>query len=120
MQNEADALAQRLLNYAAKIIKVITKARKVIVAGYVSNQLIRAATSAGANYEEACGAESRADFIHKMQLVLKELKESSYWLKLIIQAELMPGSDIEKLLEEAKELSRIFAKAVLTAKSNIK
>jgi len=77
---------------------------------------MRAATSSGANYEEACGAESRADFIHKMQLVLKELRESLYWLKLVERTDLISGKDLQALVDEANELTKIVAKSVITAK----
>ena len=81
---------------------------------------MRAAASAGANYEEACGAESKADFIHKMQLVLKESRESLYWLKLAERSELIPGKDLQPLWNEANELIKIVAKSVVTAKSKVK
>ena len=79
---------------------------------------MRAGTSAGANYEEACGAESRADFVHKLQIVLKELRESFYWLRLIKKTALILTTDPELLflLQEAKELTNIIAKSVVTAK----
>jgi four helix bundle protein len=56
---------------------------KTAVERHIALQFLRAATSAGANYEEACAGESRADFIHKLQIVLKELRESLYWLRLV-------------------------------------
>ncbi len=79
---------------------------------------MRAATSAGANYEEACGAESRADFIHKIQIVFKELKESRYWLRLAKKSALVSGTQLEVLLKEVEELTSIIAKSVITAKKN--
>jgi len=77
---------------------------------------MRAAASSGANYEEACGAESKADFIHKMQLVLKELRESLYWLKLVEKTNLISGKELRALADEANELIKIVAKSVITAK----
>lgn len=75
----------------------------------------------GANYEEACNAESRNDFVHKMQIVLKESQETLYWLKLINKAELLQNSsqDLYKLLDESKQINRIIAKSVLTAKQSL-
>jgi len=70
------------------------------------------------NYEEACGAQSRADFIHKMQIVLKEIRESIYWLKLIKRSELLSVEDIELILEESKQISNIIAKSIITARKN--
>ena len=76
MKNErrGNDISERLLNFAADILKLVTRLNKTAVGRHIGGQLTRSGTSAGANYEEACGAESRADFIHKMQLVLKELK----------------------------------------------
>ena len=82
-QNQAGNLSDRLLNFGAEIIVLTVKLNKTSIGRHFGNQLMRAATSCGANYEEARAAESRADFVHKMQVVLKELRESIYWLKLI-------------------------------------
>jgi four helix bundle protein len=120
MQNESKNLSQRLLDFAANVIKFSVKYNKTSVGRYLINQLIRSAASAGANYEEACGAESRSDFIHKMQIVLKELRESLYWLKLIKQTELSSDGKIQELINETDELIKIIAKSVITAKRNIR
>ncbi len=89
MKEKADVISERLLDYGAEIIKLCGKLKKDTVGYHIKVQLLRSGTSAGANYEEACGAQSRADFIHKMQIVLKEIKESMYWLKLIERTQLM-------------------------------
>ncbi|MCK4475108.1 MAG: four helix bundle protein [Methanophagales archaeon] len=83
MQNERKDLSERLLDFAAGILRLVVGLNKTAVGRHIGNQLMRSATSSGADYEEACGAESKADFIHKMQLILKELRESLYWLKLV-------------------------------------
>ena len=110
-------LSERLLNFAANVMKLISLLSKTYAGRHVGGQLFRSATSAGANYEEACGAESRADFVHKMQIVLKELKEARYWLLLIKKSELTKTPNIDQLIQEAGELSRIIAKSVVTAKN---
>ena len=115
MQNRRD-LSERLLNFAASSINLTVKLKRTAVGRHVANQLMRSASSSGANYEEACGAESKADFIHKMQLVLKELRESAYWLKLAGKSGLLPGEILQPLLGEANELIKIVAKSVITAK----
>jgi len=115
MQNKRD-LSERLLDFAASSIKLTVKLKRTAVGRHLANQLMRAATSSGANYEEACGAESRADFIHKMQLVLKELRESLYWLKLVERTDLISGKELQPLLDEADELIKIVARSVITAK----
>ena len=120
MQNDKRNLSERLLNLGAGIIKLSVKLSKTAVGRHIGFQIMRSATSSGANYEEACGAESRADFIHKMQLVLKELRESFFWLKLIIKADLIPLDDVQPSLNEAEELVKIFSKSVVTAKEKKK
>jgi four helix bundle protein len=84
---------------------------------HIAFQLLKAGTSAGANYEEARGAESRADFVHKLGIVLKELKESRYWLRLISLAGLMKPARVATLLSESEELCAIVGQSVLTAKT---
>jgi four helix bundle protein len=118
MQSEklTNSLSDRLLDFAANIMKLVSKLSKTYSGRHVSGQLFRSSTSAGANYEEACGAESRADFVHKLQVVLKELKESRYWLLLARKSELLKSSDLDPLIQEVGELSRVIAKSVVTAK----
>ena len=117
MQNRSSELSERLLNFASNVIKLVIALDNTATGRHVGGQLARSATSAGANYEEACGAESRADFVHKMQLVLKELRESLYWLRLIEKLGLKTTSNSKALVQEANELANIVAKSILTAKS---
>lgn len=120
MATGKNEISERLLNFAASIIKLMEPLAKTVAGLHISKQLMRSATSAGANYEECCGAESKNDFIHKMQIVLKELKESLYWLRLIHKAQLLPDTKTDVLLNEASELIRIIAKSVITAKGGKK
>ena len=122
MRNQDVDLGKRLLRFGAEIIKITTALEKTYTSRHIAGQLVRSATSAGANWEETCGAESRADFIHKMQIVLKELRESLYWLRLIRESKLLasPEHDIETALHEAKELTNIIGKSIVTAKSRAK
>ncbi|MBI5207632.1 MAG: four helix bundle protein, partial [Candidatus Firestonebacteria bacterium] len=69
------------------------------------------------NYEEARGAESKADFIHKMGIVLKELLESRYWLLMVARAQLLPRTRLQNVLDEAEELCKMIGKSVFTAKA---
>lgn len=116
MQNEREKLSERLLDFSASVIRLTLKLNKSTVGRHIGNQLTRSATSCGANYEEACAAESKADFVHKMQVVLKELRESLYWLRLVKKTESVSDERVESLLAEAQELVKIFAKSVITAK----
>ncbi|MFQ5615825.1 MAG: four helix bundle protein, partial [Anaerolineales bacterium] len=76
--------------------------------------------SAGTNYEEARTAESRSDFVHKLKIALKELRESSYWLKVVRDAGLLAVDRLDGIIQEATELSNILATSIITAKQNAK
>jgi len=112
-------LSERFLEFAASIIKLGKKLNKTYEGRHVYGQLFRAGTSSGANYEESQSAESKKDFQHKLQVVLKELKESLYWLRLIEIAQLINKSDalLVFLLKENRELIKIIAKSIVTSKS---
>ena len=84
----------------------------------MADQLIRSGTSAGPNYEEACATESRKDFIHKMSICVKELRESRFWLNLINAAELVPEAKVSRLQDECSQLCKIFGKSIVTARKN--
>jgi len=111
---------ERLLLFATGCIRLADRMPKTQSARLVTGQFIRSSTSAGANYQEARGAESRADFVHKLQVVLKELRETQYWLMLVDCAGLSSSPALEPLLTEVDELIRMIVKSILTAKSNAK
>src|SRR5438067_8309079 len=85
----SDELVERLLNFAARIGKVIDALPDTRMGRHIAGQLVRSGTSAAPNYEEACAAESRADFVHKLSICLKELRESRSWIRLIIKTEML-------------------------------
>jgi four helix bundle protein len=116
MEEKANKLAERLLDYGVGIFKLTMKLDASLPGKHIGGQLFRSGTSAGANYEEACGAESKADFIHKLQIVLKELRESHYWLRLLLKSDTVQNFNINSLIEETKQLINIIAKSVITAK----
>ena len=123
MSNFSDDMSLRFMVFAINIIKLEKEVFKTYSGRHVYGQLFRAGTSAGANYEEARAGESYADFIHKLQVVLKELRESGYWLKLIAEARLYTSAEeiLKFLINESVELARIIAKSIVTVKSkNIK
>ena len=113
-----DDIADRLLEFAVRVIKLVNALPNTIVARHIAGQLIKSGTSCGSNYEESRGAESRADFIHKLGIALKEIKESRFWLKVIYHAKIMKPEQIESLIEECEELAAIIAKSIITAKVN--
>jgi four helix bundle protein len=109
-------LDERLLEYAARVVKLVEAMPNTIAGRRIGDQLLRCGTSAGANYEEAQGAESKNDFVHKLQIALKELRESNYWLRLLNRTEIMPHERLTSIIEESTELKAILSKSVATAK----
>jgi four helix bundle protein len=77
------------------------------VSKVLANQLLRSGTSIGANVHEAQSAQSNRDFIHKLEIALKEARETEYWLNILIKSETVKGSLFQSLLEESQELNRI-------------
>ncbi len=98
-------LGERLLNFAMRIIKLVEALPNTIAGKRIGDQLLRSGTSPGANYEEAQGAESHADFTHKLQIALKEIRETSFWLRVIHRAELLPApiSRVDRQIRTTQE-----------------
>ena len=114
-------LEERLIDFAVQIIRIAESLPKTKVGNYISGQLIRSGTSPASNYGEAQSAESRADFIHKMKICLKELRETRVWLLMIERANLLKqASKLQLLTGENNELISIFVKSVSTAKKKKK
>jgi four helix bundle protein len=111
-----DELADRLLEFAARIGNVVEELPDTRLGRHVAGQLVRCGTSPGPNYEEACAGESRADFVHKIKIVLKELRESRFWLRLIVRAKLLPDKKMNALVDESNQLCKIFGQSIVTAK----
>jgi len=115
-----EELSDRLLEFAARVGKVVDALPDSRLGRHVAGQVVRCGTSPGPNYEEGCAAESRADFVHKLSIALKELRESRYWMRLIVRAELLPEPRMSDLIHECQELSKILAQSLIAAKSNTK
>jgi four helix bundle protein len=111
-------IEERLLNFAVRIGKVIDSLPETRLGRHIAGQLVRSGTSPAPNYVEACAAESKRDFIHKLGIVLKELRESVVWLRMIIKSELIPEQRLEPLRDECEQLCKIIAKSLVTAKTN--
>ena len=115
-----EKVADKFLKFATKVIQYCQGLNKNPIEKHLAMQLVRSSTSCGANYEETRGAESRADFIHKIQIVLKEARESLYLIKLLKELNVGESEKISELYARADELVRIMTKSVLTAKKNKK
>jgi four helix bundle protein len=116
-KKKGDTLSERLLDFTVQIIKLVNSLPKTIVGKHIGGQILRSGTSPGSNYEEARGAESRADFIHKLGVVLKELKETRFWLKVIYRTKILALQDVEPYIKECNELCAVIAKSIVTAKA---
>lgn len=116
----SDELSQRLIDFAARIGKVVDALPDTRMGRHVAGQLVRCGTSPAPNYEEACAAESRNDFSHKLSICLKELRESRCWIRLIIKTEMLPEHKMGELLDECNQLCNIIARSIVTTKENKK
>src|SRR5437667_11907622 len=104
--------------FALQILKFLERLPKTIGGRAIANQLIRSATSIGANYRSACRARSRAEFAAKLGTVAEEADETVYWLELIREGELLGDAQVEPLLAKANELTAIFTSARCTSTQN--
>lgn len=111
-------LEERLIDFAVMISLIVENLPNNRIGNYISGQLIRSGCSPALNYGEAQAAESRSDFIHKMKIILKELRESLISLKLIERRNLFDENRIFKAKDECNQLVAIFVKSIETAKRN--
>lgn len=111
-------LEERTAKFAEEVIKFVKGLEKNDVNKVLVNQIVRSATSIGANYMEADGAESRKDFEHKISLCKKEAKETKHWLRMIATANPTKEDRCRELSQEAQELTLIFSSILLTSKRN--
>ena len=124
MQEESDRdkkydLEKRLIDFAVRIIDLVETLANTRAGNHIAGQLVRCGTIPAPNYGEAQSAESRNDFIHKIKIVLKELRETKIWLQIIHRKRMTKsGSQTESLITECDELISIFVKSVKTAEKN--
>ena len=111
-------LEERLLEYALRIIRLVDALPANKAGRHVADQLLRCGTSPLANHGELQGAESRKDFIHKLGICLKEIRETQRWLRLVHRVPLLAAGKIEPLLSETDALIRIFVSSIRTAQKN--
>src|SRR6478672_520081 len=120
MARRGEDLAERILDFAARVGKLVDALPDTRMGRHVAGQLVRCGTSPAPNYEEACAAESRADFAHKLSICLKELRESRCWIRLIIKTEMLTEHKMGELLDECNQLCNIIARSIVTTKENKK
>jgi len=116
MKNSKYDLEDRLLEYSAQIVRIVDRLPRTPAGNHVGGQLLRSGTSPLPNHGEAQAAESTKDFVHKMRVCLKELRETRRWLRLAMRVPLVnPPSQFEPLLKETEELIKIFYTSIRTA-----
>lgn len=119
MKDRKYDLEDRLVKYAVRIIRITESLPQSYAGLHLGKQLLRSGTSPAANYGEAQSAESKKDFIHKLKIGLKELKETRIWLKIIAASELIKPKDrVSSLLMETEELIAIFFRSIQTSRTN--
>ena len=100
-------MKQRTKAFALRVIKLVNSLSRELVARRLGDQLLRSGTSVGANYRAVCRARSKADFVSKLGIVEEEADESAFWMELLIESGLVPQGRLEKLLDEANQLTAI-------------
>ena len=105
-------IRERTFLYGVRIVKFVRSMPKDVASIELARQLIRAGTSVAANVEEADGAESRRDKIHKHSIARKEAKESRLWLRTIKEAEIVSNSEMDSLMTEGLEVVKILSKII--------
>lgn len=111
-------LSDRLLDFAARVGKTVDALPDTRMGRHIAGQRLRSGTSPAPNYSEACAAESRRDFVHKLSICLKELRESGCWIRMIIKAELLTEHQMLQIQSECTHWCNIIGKSIVTAKAN--
>jgi len=112
-------LQDRLIDFAVRIMSVVEALPSTRIGNHIAGQLVRSGTSPAPNYGEAQSAESRKDFVHKMRIALKELRETHVWLLMIQRKPLIqPSNKLELIVTECNELISIFVSSIKTAREN--
>jgi four helix bundle protein len=118
VRRKGEDLEERLLGFAARVGKVVDALPGTRLGRHIAEQLVRSGTSPAPNYAEACAAESKKDFNHKLGIALKELRETPIWLRLIVKTELLPLPRLTEVIDECEQLNNIVGRSLITAKSN--
>ena len=115
---KAEELKNRTKKFALNMIRLTETFPKTNAANTIGHQLLRSATSVGANYRSACRAQSHVHFISKISVALEEADESLYWLELAVDSGVLKRDNVDHLFKEANELIAILASSLKTARKN--
>ena len=111
----ADDLKRRTKQFALRVLKLVAPLPNTVAGRAIGGQLVRAGSSVGANYRAACRGRSKAEFVAKLGIAEEEADESAYWMEVIIEGDLLKQKQVEPLLNEAEELTKIFAQSRISA-----
>ena len=117
---KGDDIQERLIQFAARIIKVCSALPRTAAGKHIAGQLLRSGTAPASHHGEARGAESPADFVHKLKIAGKELNESEVWLRIIITSDMLSQKRLAPLLDECHQLQRILSASIGTTRKSIK
>jgi four helix bundle protein len=116
MEAQPEDIRARTFRFALQIIALVEKLPNTISATTIGKQLIRSGTSIGANVEEATAAHSKSDFVYRMNISLREARETLFWLRLLDASNMLPSATLAGILKEADELTRILGAIVSSAR----
>lgn len=105
--SKGENIRERTFRFGVRIVKMVNRLPRTTAGFALGSQVVRSGTAIGANVEEADAAESKDDFIHKMKIALKEAQETRYWLRIIIESEMLIDEETKTLLKECDEIVRI-------------
>lgn len=117
-QAKAEQLQERLIAFAVRILPLANCLHVTFAGKHIADQLLRSGASAAPNYTEARSAESKADFIHKLRIAIKELNETDVWLQITQRSGLLKAELLDGMLTECGELKRILGASIHTARGN--
>jgi len=112
-------LDERLLRFAGQVLRLTDEIYRNPTQRFIAMQLSRSCSSIGANYEEAAAAESDADFTHKMQVALKEARETRYWIRLLADSKIIPSTRLAPLVQESLEIRAMLTSVVMKMKRRL-
>jgi four helix bundle protein len=112
-------LKDRTRTFGVRVIKMVKEINAGKVEDILIRQIVRSATSIGANYRSALRGRSKADFISKITVAEEEADETCYWLEILIEISVFPKGRLDQLLKEARELTAILTKSGKTAKEKL-
>jgi four helix bundle protein len=114
-----DELKERFRKFSIKIIKMVRTMPHDVASMAIAKQIVRSGTSPAANYRAACIAKSNKDFLNKLKMVEEEIDETAHWLSIIMDAEILPKTQVEPIYDESIELRRIVVRSITTIKQTI-